>query len=180
MLVNFQTGPALRRVAVFLGLGLALSGCSLFAGDYDNVKCPVTGVIGGIGSVSRFDGRGTGFVDLAYRATLSDTHSDCDIDKDGVTVTMTVLTTAELGPAATDRSADFPYFVAITDAHDKILAKQVFANPISFKPNQNRAGSRDTFTQRIPLANPKQADRYHVILGFQMTGSEMDYNRTEQ
>jgi hypothetical protein len=180
MLVNFPTGRALRRVAAFLGFGLTLGGCSLVSGDYDNIKCPATGVVGGIDTVSRFDGHGTGFVDLAYRARLSETQSDCDIDKDGVTVTMTVQTTAELGPAATERSADFAYFVAVTDTNDKIVAKQVFANPVTFKPNQNRAGTLDTFTQRIPLANPKQADRYHVILGFQMTGSEMEYNRTEK
>jgi hypothetical protein len=178
MPVIFPTGRVARHVATFLGLGLALSGCSLVSGDYDNVKCPATGVVGGIGNVSRFDGLGTGFADLAYRASLSETQSDCSVDKDGVTVTVTVSTIAELGPAAPGRTTDFPYFVAIADATDKIIAKQVFANPITFKPDRNRAGSRDTLSQRIALANPKDADRYHVVLGFQLTEDELAYNRT--
>jgi|HubBroStandDraft_1064217.scaffolds.fasta_scaffold00032_7 hypothetical protein len=178
MLPNLQTGRAAGRVVAALGLGLTLAGCSWFRGEYDDVKCPATGVVGGLGSVSRFDGRGTGFVDLAYRATLSEVKSDCKVDSGGVTVTMTVTTTAELGPAATGRNADFVYFVAITDTHDKIVAKNLFDNPVTFKPDLNRAGGKDTLSERIPLADPKQADRYHVILGFQMTEDELAYNRS--
>lgn len=179
MPVILPIGRALRHFAVLLGTGLALGGCSLFAGDYDNVKCPAVGVVGGIGSVSRFDGQGTRFTDLAYRASLSETHSECSVDKDGVTVSVTVSTLAELGPAAASRTVDFPYFVAITDTHDKVIAKQVFANNVTFKPDRNRTGSRDTLSQRIPLANPREADRYHVILGFQLTEDELAYNRTQ-
>jgi hypothetical protein len=162
-----------------LGLGVALGGCSWISGEYADVKCPAAGVVGGIGTVSRFDGRGTGFVNLASRASLSEVKSDCAVDSGGVTVNVTVTTLAELGPAATGRTVDFPYFVAVTDGHDKVVAKRVFANGISFKSNLDRAGGKDTLSERIPLANPKQADRYHVVIGFQLTEEELAYNRSQ-
>jgi hypothetical protein len=179
MLITSQTGRAARRLVLILGLGLTLGGCSWVSGEYADVKCPSSGVVGGIGNVSRFDGRGTGFANLAYRASLSQVSSDCKIDSSGVTVTVAVATLAELGPAATGRSADFPYFVAVTDSHDKIVAKRVFPNTVNFAGNQSRGGSQDTVSERVPLANPKTADRYHVVFGFQMTEDELAYNRSQ-
>ena len=67
--------------------------------------------------------------------------SDCAVDSGGVTVNVTVTTLAELGPAATGRTVDFPYFVAVTDGHDKVVAKRVFANGITFQI-QPRSGRR--------------------------------------
>jgi len=177
----FQTSRALRRLApVFgLGLGLALGGCSLFEGEYSDVKCPAAGVISGIDTVSRFDGHGTAYINLADRATLGEIKSDCSVDEAGVSITVSVSTIAELGPGAAGRTFDFPYFVAITDPHDKVVAKRVFTNSVTFKPNENRAGTRDTVTERVPLANPRQATRYHVVLGFQLTEDELAFNRTQ-
>lgn len=179
---SFPIGRAVRRITLLLGLnlglGLALGGCSWVSGQYSDVKCPGAGVVSGIDTVARFDGRGTGYVNLADRATVGGVKSDCNIDNGGVSVTVSLSTVAELGPTAAGRSIDFPYFVAVTDGHDKVVAKRVFQNTVTFKPNENRAGTQDTVTERIPLADPKQADRYHVIVGFQLTPEELAYNRT--
>ena len=180
---SHHTGRAVRRFVLLLGLnlglGLALGGCSWVSGQYSDVKCPGAGAVSGIDTVARFDGRGTAYVDLADRATLSGVTSDCSIDSSGASVTVTLSTLAELGPMAPGRTVDFPYFVAVIDAHDKVVAKRVFQNTITFKPNENRAGTRDTVTERIPLADPKQADRYHVVVGLQLTQEELAFNRTQ-
>jgi hypothetical protein len=179
---SFLTGRAARRfvllLGVNLGLGLALGGCSWISGQYSDVKCPAAGVVTGIDTVARFDGRGTSYVNLADRATIGGVTSDCTIDSSGVSVTVSLSTVAELGPTAPGRSIDFPYFIAVTDTHDKVIAKRVFQNTVTFKPNENRAGTQDTDTERVKLADPKQADRYHIIVGFQLTPEELAYNRT--
>ncbi len=173
------TGRAARRIVFLLGLNLALGGCSWISGQYSDVKCPAAGVVTGIDTVARFDGRGTGYVNLADRATVGGVTSDCTVDSTGVSVTVSLSTVAELGPTAPGRSIDFPYFVAVIDGHDKTIAKRVFPNTVTFKPNENRAGTQDTVTERIPLADPKQADRYHVVVGFQLTEQELAFNRTQ-
>jgi hypothetical protein len=177
---SHPTGRAVRRFVLLLGVTLSLGGCSWISGQYSDVKCPGAGVISGIDTVSRFDGRGTAYINLADRATIGGVKSDCNIDDSGVSVTVSLSTVAELGPTAPGRTIDFPYFVAVLDQHDKTVAKRVFQNSITFKPNENRAGTADTVTERIPLSNPKTADRYHVVLGFQLTEAELAYNRTQR
>jgi len=184
---SFSNGRAARRLALLLGVNLglgvglsvALGGCSLISGQYSDVKCPGAGAVGGIDTVARFDGQGTAYINLADRATLGGIKSDCNVDDTGVSVIVTLSTVAELGPTAPGRAIDFPYFVAVTDTHDKVVAKRVFKNTITFKPNENRAGTEDTVTERIPLSNPRQADRYHVIVGFQLNEDELAYNRAQ-
>jgi hypothetical protein len=166
--------PIARLLA---GAMILLSGCSAIEGDYANVKCPDTGVISGLGTVSRFDGVGNGFANLAYRASLTKEKSDCAVDAGGVTIMLTLSTLAELGPTAPSRSADFPYFVAVTDDDDRIVAKRVFANQVIFKLDKARTGAEDAISERIPLADPKLASRYHVVLGFQLTDMELAFNR---
>jgi hypothetical protein len=180
MLLLLHLGRAFRASAALFGVALALGGCSVVNGEYGDVKCPQAGVVDGIGTLSRFDGQGTGFVHLATRATLKVERNDCTIDASGVSISMTVSTLAELGPTATSHNADFPYFVAITDSRDRIVAKRVFANPVVFKAAQTRAGTRDVFMDHVQLANPRDADRYHLVLGFQMTPEELEYNRTQK
>jgi hypothetical protein len=160
-----------------LSLSTALSGCSLIEGKYADVKCPQAGILGQLSAVSRFDGHGTAFSNLGYRASLGDLTSECKVNNEGVTVNVTVSTLAEIGPAASGRSAEFPYFIAVTDENDKIVAKRVLPNEITFKSNQSRAGARDTDNERIPIPDPKDAAKYHVVIGFQLTPDELAYNR---
>jgi hypothetical protein len=172
-------GPALGRAAALLCLAGLLSGCSLFQTKYRDVKCPETGILAEASAVSRFDGLGTGYPNLAYRASLGDLKTECKIDDDGADVTVTVSTLAEIGPAATGRSAEFAYFVALADPRDKILAKRILSNTIEFKGNQARAGARDVVTERLPMPDPKKAEQYHVVIGFQLTPEEVAYNRAQ-
>jgi hypothetical protein len=90
---------------------------------------------------------------------------------------MNVSLIARLGPAAVDRTADFAYFVAILNQDGTIVAKQVFPAPIAFADNQTRRGSIETITQRIPLKDLKQAGKYRIEVGFQLTQEELEYNR---
>ena len=177
------TARAVRRFVLLLGvnlaLGLSLGGCSWISGQYSDVKCPAAGVVTGIDTVARFDGRGTGYVNLADRATVGGVTSDCNVDEKGATVTVSLSTVAELGPMAPSRTIDFPYFVAVMDTHDKVVAKRVFKNTITFKPNENRGGTQDTVTETIPLKNPREADRYHIVVGFQLTEEELAFNRAQ-
>lgn len=172
--------PSVRhglRLAVLAPLGLALAGCSWFGESYRDVKCPSTDIISTLGSVSRVRGEGGNFADLRYHAQLTGLKGICDVDDSGVTVKLTVSTLGEIGPAATERSADFPYFVTVTGPNDQVIAKQVMANVLVFPPNQPRAGATDQLTQNIPLRNPRDAGKYHVLLGFQLTPEELAYNR---
>jgi len=169
-----------RRVAplaLILAAGGALSGCSWFHGDYDDDKCPVVAIPDDLSHVSHFKGTGTDFANVTVTALLTDAKGQCNFDPQGVTVEMNVSLIARLGPAAVDRTGDFAYFVAILNQDGTIVAKQVFPAPIAFADNQTRRGSIETITQRIPLKDLKQAGKYRIEIGFQLTQEELEYNR---
>jgi hypothetical protein len=178
-MTHFFRGRILARAAALLPIAGALTGCSLFESQYADVKCPTVGIIGELSAVSRFDGHGTGFPNLAYRASLGDLKTECKVNDEGAHMTITIATLAEIGPVATSRSAEFPYFIAITDPDDKILTKRVFSNAIDFKGSQARAGARDVDTETIPMPEPADAPKYHVIIGFQLTEEELAFNRSQ-
>lgn len=169
-----------RRVAplaLILAVGGALSGCSWFRSDYDDGKCPVVAIPDDLSHVSHFKGPGTDFANVTVTALLTDIKGGCTFDAGGVSVDMNVSLIARLGPAAVDRHADFAYFVAILNQDGKIVAKQVFPAPIDFTDNQNRRGSLETISQRIPLKDYHDAGKYRVEVGFQLTQEELSYNR---
>jgi hypothetical protein len=173
---SFCWGGAAARLVALVATLAAVAGCS--ANENAAITCPSTDIIGPVGSVSRFGVPTGSFAQLAYRASFTNIHGTCDIDDDGVTVKVSVTILAEAGPAATATSADFPYFVAVLDPRQRIIAKQVLTDTISFGGSQHRGGATDTFDQRIPLRNPKLASDYHVFVGFQLTPDELAYNRT--
>jgi hypothetical protein len=162
--------------ALILG-ALSLSSCNSLGLSYTDVKCPSADVTGQLGTVSRFRGEGGNFADLAFHATLNDVKGRCDVDDEGVTVDVAVTVLAEIGPAASSRSADFPYFVAIIGPNNRVVAKRVFDNPLNFPEGQRRAGATDHFSERIPLKDPHNASDYHIFVGFQLTQDEVAYNR---
>jgi hypothetical protein len=168
----------LRRLPAVGLCAVTLAGCNSLHLSYTDVKCPSTDITGQLGSVSRFRGEGGNFADLTYHASLTGLKGECDLDDDGVTITMTVTVLAEIGPAAALRTADFPYFVAIVGTNNRIVAKRQFDDTLTFPANQRRAGATDTITQRIPLKDPHNASDLHVFVGFQLTREELEYNRT--
>ncbi|HLY57216.1 MAG TPA: hypothetical protein VKS60_16755 [Stellaceae bacterium] len=167
-----------RRLPAILFCTLSLVGCSSLGMSYTDVKCPSTDITGELGTVSRFRGEGGNFADLAYHAQLTDAKGNCSLDDEGATIDMKVTILAELGPAASERTVQFPYFVAIVGPNNRVLAKRVFDDTLTFAPNQRRAGATDSFTQRIPLRDPHDAPDYHVFVGFQLTNDELAYNRS--
>jgi len=175
------TGAAIRSVfgrCLLAGTAAAaLSGCSIFGSSRPPAICPAVSIAGDLASVSRFNGSGTGFPDLATLGEIRNVKDGCTFDAKGVTIDMTVTLLAQLGPAATSRSADFQYFVAITDPQERILVKEVFPSHLDFQGNQQRAGAVETLQERIPLPDQKVSGEYRVIVGFQLAKDELEYNR---
>ncbi len=170
--------PVFVRFAAFAAATLLLGGCNSLRVSYTDVKCPSADVTGQLGTVSRFRGEGGNFADLAYHATLTNVKGSCDLDDDGVTIDVAVTVLAEIGPAATSRTAEFPYFVAIVGPNNTVITKRIFDDTLTFADGQRRAGATDHLTQRIPLRDPHNAPEVHIFMGFQLTKDELAYNRT--
>jgi hypothetical protein len=169
-----RIGQASRLAAV--ALVALLSGCSLFS-KKDARACPRMEIVSDLSRLVKFrDGPGRDLNDVVYMARFDDVKTGCSYDKAGVTVEMTVSLIGERGRAGLALpKAEVTYFVAITDRSQNIVAKQAFTSQFDFS-DKATAAIDDELVQRIPLAETAPGSDHTLILGFQLTPEEIDFN----
>lgn len=116
---------------------------------------------------------------VTYTAQIISASRDCDIEKFSKNVTGSVDINFQVSRAraGTPASYNVPFFVAIsTEGH--ILAKKVYSIPVTFDAQQTQvdlAQSIDTLS--LTVGRDKQATDYGILVGFQLSKAQLDYNR---
>ena len=67
------------------------------------------------------------------------------------------------------------YFVAVTDRAQQIIDKPLFTSQFEFS-DKKQASINDEFELRIPLSPTATASDHTIILGFQLTPEQIDFN----
>lgn len=156
-----------------------LSSCGLFD-TTPQFDCPMVGMPRETATLTRFrEGPGRDLTDVVFDAGIADVKIACNYTSKGANIDLNVLLSAERGPANTSRTATVPYFIAIVDPSRNILAKEVFTKTLTFQPNVSRATDVDQTQELIPLPRGKSAERYGIVVGMQLTGDEVEYNRNK-
>jgi hypothetical protein len=166
------------HATALLSLTVGLAGCAswIHKDPGKDASCPIATVMPELGHVSRFKGADTSFNNLAFTAELTGLGGKCTFTENAVSVDATIKIVAQRGPAGSDGTQDFPYFVAIQNADGDIVAKSAFSAPLTFAPGQTRTGSAESLNEVIPLGAPADAANYRIILGFQLSPAERAYN----
>lgn len=169
-------------VGAVVAVGL-LAGCSslgLSDPPTANLGCPKVAIVRDTSKVTQFRaGQGRDLTDVTSRAALVDFQGGCDYGRDGVSVDFSLRLVAERGPALTGNEAVYRYFVAIARPDHSIIAKREFDTSVTFPAGATRAGSEESLTQTIPLPEGEDAGAYQVLLGFQLSPEQLDYNRRQ-
>jgi hypothetical protein len=143
--------------------------------------CPRASIIGDGASVTKFrEGTGRDLTDVTAQAEIVDVAVDCNYDRRGVDVALQVAIAVQRGPADRSRAAEFDYFVAVADPQRNILAKEIFHVGFRFPQNQQRVGTVEEIEPRIPLKARADGVDYQIIVGFQLTPEEIEWNRTRK
>ena len=156
---------------------VALAGCNPFD---EPPPCPRVNVLQQARVLTLYgDGPGRDASDVAFEVTLSnvDVSCDYDVDKDeggGVEVEFALPIDAARGPAAGTDRVSVPYFVALTDAQRRIVAKEVFTAEIAFDGADTRAGVVEEIEQWIPLAPGESGAGYETLVGLQLTPDQLE------
>jgi len=168
--------PAARGLAVTIAL-CALTACALFPDKRDKT-CPKVEVIDDLSKFVQFgDGPGRDLSDILYAARIEDVKSACGFDKSGVKVEMTVSIVGDRAQAGSKlKGSDVTYFVAITDVTHAIIAKKLFTSRLDFQDNKP-ARIDDVLDQRIPLPILSSAKDHTIIVGFQLTPEQINFNQ---
>jgi hypothetical protein len=141
--------------------------------------CPRAVVADGAGRLTRFAGAGQDPADVAFEAEIVELTGTCGYDDESIDVEMQIQIAAARGPAATGDVAAFSYFVAIARTDKTVLAREGFDASIELVGNQTRNGIIEEVDQTIPLKEDETGVDFVILVGFEMTPAEFEYNREQ-
>jgi hypothetical protein len=172
------------RLLLLAAAGLALAACTAQE-DRQSAICPRAGILPDANVMVLFrDGPGRDLTDVIAQAQIVDVAVACEYSAarrpPGVTLDLQVAVAAERGPADRARRATLPYFVAILDGDQNIVAKEYFEARFEFPDNRTRVGRVDEFEPRIPLRSNFDGPSYRVMVGFQLTPDQLAWNRRQR
>lgn len=117
---------------------------------------------------------------------LSEAHvtrvsNTCLRQGDNLRLSLSINFDAGLGPKGRINPGDkpsfaYPYFVAITNAQNQILSKEIFALNVSYDQNASTQAQLEQISQVVPLGQDDPAT-YRILIGFQLAPEELAYNR---
>jgi len=156
----------------------AVAGCS----DPNSFAptCPEGTILSDAGDITRYragGGRDVTDLVLSGRITRIDGHCSAAKDPNHIRANVVISLTLTRGPAATGRTVDVAYFVAVTRGNN-ILDKAVIPVHATFDSNIDvlRIAS-DPIEMVIPTPKGVSGPDYTVTTGFQLTPQELAANR---
>ena len=143
--------------------------------------CPGAAIVRDAADLRRFRGTGRDITDTVLEGRMTGLGGACKRDGAGIVVTtLTVGMELFRGPAAPGREADVPFFVAVLDG-ERILDKQIYTLRASFPANTDRLRlTGDEVELRLPVTSQKTAAAYRIEVGFQLTPTELEFNRARR
>lgn len=168
--------PTLALLAPAL---LGLASCGPPDPDRFAPPCPQPSIPRDFSDLHRYRGAGRDLTDSVLEGRISGVNGSCA--RDGariVAVTVSVALELTRGPAATGRTADVAYFVAVSEGEGRILDKQTFRLRAEFAPNADRVRlAGDEVELRLPVTPERTAAAYRVSVGFELAPAELEVNR---
>ena len=187
---SFGKKPA--RIAIrgiLLAAGLALAACGGGGNEEEQVVvfesqpapptgCPNVSVLADTETVTQFRG-GTAATssNVIARGLIGDFEGECTYSENAVVVALDLPILGTVGPANTSQSAVYEYFVAVMSPTNRLLGKEVFIAAVTFDETGNGT-ILEELEQVIPLPEgAATGNRYSVLVGFQLTAQQLQYNR---
>ncbi len=127
-------------------------------------------------------GKPTDPSNLLYTVEITKVKGDCDLDKKDTQadVSLNIDFHAARSPSGAPAQYRIPYFVAVTEGTDRVLAKKQFWVEFGFAPDQSTADFSDSVASILVNAKgEKNTYDYQVLVGLQLTKAEFEYNRAQ-
>lgn len=176
----------LRKAFVAAGLAAAVLSACTPSDTVTQATCPRGGLVPDANTLVQFrDGPGRDLTDVVAQAQIVDFKITCEYAtgskaKPGVVLDLQVAIAAERGPADRARKANLAYFVAILDGEQNIVAKDFFQAAFEFPDNRTRVGRVEELEPRIALKSNFDGPSYRVMIGFQLTEDQLEWNRRQR
>jgi hypothetical protein len=184
----------MRRVLIpfVSALLLPLCGCDTISGWINGQPqitlnpgpvCPATAVLSDAASVTKLKpGRPAAMTkpaDISFQALMSQAQLDCNYDRTANTLVVNVkfAVKASRGPALSGANPQLRFFVAIIDAGNNVLVKNVYNSDPQMLGRPTATYTETVSNFPVPLAMDRGPADYEILTGFQLTPDELAYNR---
>lgn len=145
--------------------------------------CPQVELVDDLSSISDFsNSKDMVHKNLISRVDLSSAESTCKLSANSAIIDLKLLFNGMLGPKGKQKDSDkpffsYPYFVAVTAPGGKIIGKEVFAASLAFSAHEDKHVYYENLRQIIPITDKNAANRYKILIGFQVSPEQLAYNR---
>ncbi len=149
------------------------------------LQCPDYFILEDAAALTKYrDGPGRDITDVEHRAQIGEMELACTTDVDhetnsgNMTIEVSPIIAAEMGPANQSETATLPYFVVVTDPNKKILYREELSVDVSFKQNKTQIIFKAPPTAiEIPITPTIRNRYYRIYSGFELTREQVEHNR---
>lgn len=175
-----------RILAVAATAATVLSGCSTWRGMVNYVRsdsaqiCPDVAILANTSVIPVFDPKaGVDPSNIVYTMRMVGVRSRCDYSKRDhkADVNLAVKYRATRAPGGEEAHYKVPFYTAVT-TDGKIVDKQIHWLEFDFaKAAAMAEGEAEIDSLPITMARQKRSFEYHVLTGFQLTQTQIEYNK---
>jgi hypothetical protein len=160
----------------------AAAGCS--SDDLQEAKidysCPRVVVLGDAATVTEFTPGATQTPEnKIYSARIANTSAQCETERGLITANVALDIRISAGTAPAPGPMQLNYFLAATEIDQRVTGKVVRAINVVLPPGVPELQAQTTIEGvQIPIEQGRTNRNYEIIVGFQLTPEQVQYNRT--
>ena len=177
----------LLRVAAVSTLGLILlGGCSTwdsvtsYIGSDSDAKCPGAAILADTSSLPAFDpSKGEDPSSVIYNVAMTDVASRCNYQKrdNSAAARIRLNFHATRPPGGGEANYRVPFYVAISTDAD-VLQKKIYYLNVEFPSGASSVDGEEVIdSTKVTAPRDKQIYAYQLLVGFQLTKAQLDYNK---
>jgi len=162
-----------------LGVTVLVAGCGGSSGERAvAMTCPRIVPASATDTIAVMRPGGHEMKDILVGGKILDASTTCKRVRDGG---MDVFTEIHFYAKRADvRTPDtvLPYFVALLDPQQQVIAQEGFQLPVKFYPGEaERRFPAEDITINLPVKNVATGSAYTIVVGFQLTPDQLAFNR---
>jgi hypothetical protein len=180
-----RTKLALNLAALMVA-AVSLSGCDTWRSAVNYVRsdnksvCPDANILANTSVIPAFDpAQGADPSNVVYTGQITDLASRCDYSKreNSIDANVRITFKATRPPGGEEAHYKVPYYIAVTSG-GQIVDKQIHWLEFDF-PKASAAVQMEELVDgiEIAVARDKKSYDYHLLIGFQLTQAQIDYNK---
>ena len=158
---------------LFIGLTF---GC--MSSSNETAYCPQVGIVSDLDRLTEIETRDLGSTtNILFSSRIQRLGVACKVSSDGVTVSTVMELFSKLSGYDTPADVHLAYLVATVDPNGRILAKEIYQTKIGFSDGMETVRKKEEVVVFIPSRVRSNLRGYKILIGFELTESQLQYNK---